>query len=223
MHRSLLGGIAAVPVGLVALGAPAFAHVTVDPDTATGGGYTKLSFRVPTESDTASTTKLQVYFPADHPFGSVSVQPVAGWRYRVEDETLKQPITTDDGQVSQAVSRITWTATSKAAGIRPGQFQEFSVSLGPLPDSGSVVFKVLQTYSDGEVARWIQPAVAGQGEPEHPAPTLTLTPAGESSTQAAVGDGSSSSARSDWALGLSGLAVLIAAGGTALGMRRKGS
>ncbi|GAB3857453.1 YcnI family protein [Nocardioides maradonensis] len=226
MRRSLLGGIAALPVApvaLVALGAPALAHVTVNPDTAPGGGYTTLSFRVPTESDTASTTKLQVYFPADQPFGSVAVRPVAGWRYRVVDEKLKQPITTDDGQVSQAVSQITWTATSRATAIKPGEFQEFSVSLGPLPDSGSVVFKVLQTYSDGEVARWIQPTVAGQAEPEHPAPTLTLAPAGESSTEAAAGTGSSGNGRSDWALGLSGLAVVIAAGGTALGLRRKGS
>lgn len=224
MRRSLLGGIAAVPLTLVALAAPARAHVTVDPDTATGGGYTKLSFRVPTESDTASTTKLQVYFPTDHPFGSVSVQPVAGWRYRVVDEKPKQPITTDDGQVSQAVSRIVWTATSRATAIKPGQFQEFSVSLGPLPDAGSVVFKVLQTYSDGEVARWIQPTVAGQAEPEHPAPTLTLTPAGETATTAADGSPQSSGdSRSGWALGLSGIAVVIAAGGAALGLRRKGS
>ena len=84
MRRSPLRGIATlVPVALVAVGGPALAHVTVNPDTAAGGGYTKISFRVPTESDTASTTRLQVYFPADHPFGSVSVQPVPGWSARV--------------------------------------------------------------------------------------------------------------------------------------------
>ncbi|HJQ06523.1 MAG TPA: YcnI family protein [Nocardioides sp.] len=223
MRRSLLAGSAAVPVALVALGAPALAHVTVDPDTAPGGGYTTVAFRVPTESDTASTTQVQVYLPTDHPFGSVSVRPVTGWRYRVVEQKLTTPITTDDGQVSQAVSQIAWTATSRATAIKPGEFQDFSVSLGPLPDSGSVVFKVLQTHSDGEVARWIQPAVEGQAEPEHPAPTLTLTPAGESSTEAAVDAGSSGNGRSDWALGLSGLAVVIAAGGAALGLRRKGS
>lgn len=221
MRRSPLRGIATlVPVALVAVGGPALAHVTVNPDTAAGGGYTKISFRVPTESDTASTTRLQVYFPADHPFGSVSVQPVPGWSAKVVDERLKKPITTDDDQVTQAVSRIIWTATSRATAIRPGQFQEFSVSLGPLPDSGSIVFKVLQTYSDGKVARWIDPTTPGQGEPEHPAPTLTLTPAGESTTAAADGSPDSGDSRSTWALGLSGLAVLVAAGGAVLGRRK---
>jgi hypothetical protein len=87
------------------------------------------------------------------------------------------PIKTDDGEVTEAVSAITWTAASPASAIKPGQFDEFDVSAGPLPEATSMQFKALQTYSDGEVVRWIEPAPANGSEPEHPAPTLKLTPA----------------------------------------------
>jgi uncharacterized protein YcnI len=59
--------------GLVVLAGPASAHVTVAADGATPGGYTVISLRVPTESDTASTTKLTVSLP---PLGVVDVQPI---------------------------------------------------------------------------------------------------------------------------------------------------
>ena len=60
---------------------------------------------------------------------------------------------------------------------RADQFQEFDVSLGPLPDIDQIVFKALQTYSDGEIVRWIDEPAAGT-EPEHPAPVLKLAAAG---------------------------------------------
>ena len=42
-------------------------------------------------------------------------------------------------------------------------------------DSTAVVFKALQSYSDGSIVRWIDPVVAGQAAPDHPTPILTLT------------------------------------------------
>ncbi|MCA1984819.1 YcnI family copper-binding membrane protein [Nocardioides nematodiphilus] len=190
--------LAAAPaLAIVGLALPASAHVTVNPNTATAGGYTKLTFRVPTESDTASTTKVAVYFPADHPFASVGVKPHPGWSFKVSDQKLKTPISSDDGQVTEAVSRIVWTADSAANAIKPGEFEEFDVSVGPLPDSGSLEFKALQTYSDGSVVRWIQDTVAGQDEPEHPAPVLTIVqsaatnPSSAASTAASGPDSSS--------------------------------
>lgn len=166
----------AVTAGLVLLAGPAFAHVTVNPSQAQQGGYTKLTFRVPTESDTLSTTKVEVALPTDQPFASVSVKPHPGWTYSVQKTKLAQPITSDDGDVTEAVSTITWTA-DKGAEIKPGEFDEFDISVGPLPKVGSLTFKALQTYSDGSVVRWIDEAKEGQPEPEHPAPVLTLTAA----------------------------------------------
>ena len=61
--------------------------------------------------------------------------------------------------------------------IPPGHFQQFVVSVG-LPDAtGPLVFKALQTYSDGTVVRWIEVPTAGGAELDHPAPTLQLTAA----------------------------------------------
>jgi uncharacterized protein YcnI len=173
----LVGGAAVIAATIMTTALPAFAHVTVNPNSATQGGFTKLTFRVPTESDNASTTKLAVTLPASQPLGFVSVKPHAGWSFTVTKGKLSEPITTDDGQVTEYVSSITWTADSAASAIKPGEFDEFDISAGPLPEADSMQFKAVQTYSDGTVVRWIEDTPASGEEPEHPAPTLKLTPA----------------------------------------------
>lgn len=169
-----LTGVATV-VAVFGLAAAASAHVTINPGDATQGGEARVAFRVPDESDTASTTKLQVFLPTDQPLASVLVMPIPGWTAVLTTSKLAAPIKTDDGDtVTDAVSQITWTATSAATAIKPGQFQEFPVSIGPLPKADAMAFKALQTYSDGTVVRWIDATVAGQAEPAHPAPVLKL-------------------------------------------------
>jgi uncharacterized protein YcnI len=99
-----------------------------------------------------------------------------GWTIATEKTKLAKPVTTDEGQVTEAVTKITWTATGD--GIPPGYFDLFTISAGPLPTkTNKIEFKALQTYSDGDVVRWIDPIVKGAPEPDHPAPTLTLTKA----------------------------------------------
>src|SRR3954453_6737104 len=159
-----------------ALAGPAFAHVTVSSASAAKGGFSAMTFRVPTEKDDASTTKVQVAFPTDTPLASVSVKPVPGWTYQVTKSKLATPISSDDGPITDAVSQITWTASSPATAVKPGEYQEFGVSAGPLPTSTAISFKALQTYSDGSVVRWIDTQTPGDPEAEHPAPTLSLTP-----------------------------------------------
>jgi periplasmic copper chaperone A len=180
--RALALATAGAAVGLLALAAPASAHVTVISPDATQGGYAVLTFRVPTESATASTTKLQVQLPTDTPFASVGVQPLAGWTESTAMTKLAKPITTDDGdEISSAVSTVTWTAQAGNA-IAPGHFQQFYLQVGALPDAPSITFKALQTYSDGSVVRWIEtPAPGSSVEPDHPAPTLML-PAASTTT-----------------------------------------
>ena len=69
---------------VLALSAPAFAHVTVQPEgTAAKGGYAVIDFKVPCERDNASTTRLEVTFPTDHPLASALPQPVPGWKIDV--------------------------------------------------------------------------------------------------------------------------------------------
>jgi uncharacterized protein YcnI len=166
-------------VGAFGLAGAAFAHVTISPSSAPQGGFTVVTFRVPTESDTASTTKIQLFFDlTTNPIAVVDIQPVPGWTAKLDPKTLSKPIKDDDGNtVTTAIGDVTWTATSAATAIKPGEFQQFPVELGPLPTTGSVTFKILQTYSDGSIVRWIDTTTPGQPEPEHPAPVLTLTPA----------------------------------------------
>ena len=64
--------------------------------------------------------------------------------------------------------------------LNPGEFDLFTISAGPLPTKTSkLTFKAMQTYSDGDVVSWIQQTAKGAPEPEHPAPTLTLTAASD--------------------------------------------
>jgi uncharacterized protein len=168
--------VSALAVGFGTFALPASAHVTVSADRAVKGGYATLTFKVPTEEDNANTTKLEVDFPADHPFAEVSTQQKSGWDIAVVKTALATPMTNDDGaQVTQRVASITWTAKSTDAAIKPDQFDTFPISVGPLPtDTDSLTFKALQTYSNGDVVRWIEQSAPGGPEPEHPAPSVTL-------------------------------------------------
>lgn len=208
-------------VGALTFGSAALAHVTVNPNTATQGGYTRVAFRVPNESDSASTTRLEVNLPEDAPVASVSTQPVAGWTVAVERRTLATPIEVHGSEVTEVVSKITWTSTPAAA-VKPGEFQEFPVSMGPLPEVDQMVFKTLQTYSDGEIVRWIdEPAAAGAEEPESPAPVLRLTPAASDGAAPSAGPSvvasPDDSGSSGAALGVGIAGLVLGAGGLVLG------
>ncbi|MCX5419282.1 YcnI family protein [Streptomyces sp. NBC_00078] len=202
--------------GVLAAAGIASAHVTVHPDSyAKGATDGVLTFRVPNEEDTASTTKVQVFLPTDHPVLGVLVSPRDGWSAKVTNTKLKTPVKTDDGTITDAVSEVTWTGGK----IDPGHYEDFDVAFGQLPeDTGQLTFKTLQTYSDGKTVRWIEEAAQGDEEPENPAPVLKLTAknasdeadvptasASPSKTSAsAASDSSDSTARG---LGVAGLVV----------------
>ena len=119
------------------------------------------------------TTKVAVQFPAG--FAEASYQSVPGWRVKVVKEKLATPVKTDDGEVTEGVKTITWTARSKADGIAPGQFQDFPLSVQiPGKAGDTLTFKALQTYSDGTVARWI-----GAPDADKPAPQVQVTAAAD--------------------------------------------
>ena len=167
-------GIGATAAALLALPGIAQAHVTVQPGSVEGGGFSVVSFRVPNERDDASTTQLRVTLPQDQPIGSVQTTPVPGWRISTATRQLDKPIEMFGEQLDTVVSEVTWTATD--GGIRPGQFQDFDLSLGQLPKSGKLVFNTLQTYSSGEKVNWNQVSADPSVEPDHPAPALTIAP-----------------------------------------------
>ena len=161
-------------VAALALAPAAAAHVTLQPPEAPAGGFTRLDVRVPNERDNASTTKVVVQMPPG--FLSVSTEPVPGWDIELTMRQLDEPVEQFGEQVNEEVGRITFTADGEASAIKPGQFQDFGLSLAvPEGRPGSMLtFKALQTYSNGEVVRWIGPP-----DSEEPAPQVELTPGEE--------------------------------------------
>jgi uncharacterized protein YcnI len=176
--------IAVALVAMLALAAPAAAHVTITaPGAVRGGTDQEITFRVPVEKDVA-TTGVTIALPLDTPIASVLVSPMPGWTHTEKTTKLAQPIETDDGEITSAVSQIAWKATGP--GLAPGEYGAFTIIAGLLPDAPSITFKALQYYRDGSVTKWIEVAAPGSSaEPENPAPVLTLgaaaTPAAEES------------------------------------------
>ena len=176
-NRRRAGRIMAVgAAALVALAPMAAAHVTVNPGEAAKGGYAALAFRVPNERPDSGTTTLEVTIPEETPIASISVRPTPGWTYAVGRRQLTEPLDLHGRQVTEVVSKITWTGGT----INPGEYQEFNVSAGPLPeDVDQILFPTIQTYASGEVVRWIDEPLDSGEEPEHPAPLLTLVDGGD--------------------------------------------
>jgi uncharacterized protein YcnI len=214
----------ATAVAALAVPAAAQAHVTLQPKTAAAGAFTVLDVRVPTERDNASTTKLDVQFPAG--FASASYQAVPGWRVRVVKKHLATPTQTDDGPITEGVSRVVFTRTNRSGGIKPGQFQDFPISVQiPGKAGDKLTFKALQTYSDGEVVRWI-----GAAGSDSPAPQVSVTDAQAQGAAAPASSDNGASqpaaASSDDSNGLSIIALIVGAlglavGGGALAMSRR--
>jgi uncharacterized protein len=139
-------------------------------------------------------------------FDGVSYEPVTGWTAKVSP-----------GQVA-------WTADSDADGIKPGQFRDFPLSVKiPGEEGDSLTFKALQTYSDGDVVRWI-----GAPDSDNPAPVVAVTAAQEGDHGANVAsaehDEPADDADASKGLGIAALiigALGLVAGATAIVLSRR--
>ena len=166
----------AVAAGLLIGGAGiASAHVTAhSPDQLTQGGDAEIVFRAPNEEPTANFTKLEVDFSLTSPIGDADIKPIPGWTYQVTMTTLKTPVRMADDSINSAVQSIVWTA-QPGYGIKPGEFQEFDISVEGLPTNTTTMdMPAIQTYDNGAVIDWNQLTPASGDEPEHPLPHLTL-------------------------------------------------
>jgi hypothetical protein len=155
-----------VAVTVVAFAGPAGAHTSFSPDTAAPGSVITLELNVANEESGASTTKVQLLFPDGQPIPVVELPPLPGWT-----------ATTDGGSLGagSTATGVTWSRPTGPAGESP----RLTVRLGPLPEvPGRLQFPVIQTYSNGEEVRWIEPTPEGGPEPEHPMPILTLVAGG---------------------------------------------
>jgi uncharacterized protein YcnI len=155
-----LNRVATVVVGaaltLAALAAPAFAHVQVEATPgAPGAADATLKIMAAGESGTAGTSKLDV----------------------VADPAIPAD------QVTLVSGPTGWTLTPGTSGgftvagpaLAKGADAEIALKVKQLPDVPQVTFKVVQTYSDGQVVRWIELPGPDGKEPDNPAPLVKLT------------------------------------------------
>ena len=166
MSRHRLTALAAAAAAL-ALPAAADAHVSIHPNVIPQGAFTKLSLRVPNETDNATTTRVAVQMPAG--FLDVSASPPPGWRLTTKTRKLAKPVKTEEGTATTEVAELDFTGK-----LPPGQFVDLPIAVAIPGKAGDVLtFKTVQTYSNGHVARWIGPPSADQ-----PAPTIDVSAKG---------------------------------------------
>lgn len=208
-----------IPVGaavVLALGSAlhtptASAHVHASSDNAVRGAMALVTFQVPNESNTgAATTALTVALPD---VAAARTETMPGWTARLDR---------DAG--SGAVRSVTWTA-APGGGIAADQFALFRLSV-KLPDTDTVSFPATQSYADGTVVKWDQAPLPDGGEPEHPAPMLSLAagPAGphhHHATSTPAAEPARPHAADNPARLLGGAALVVAALGVAIALIRR--
>src|SRR5918999_1685125 len=154
----VVGGILGVGA-MLAVSAPAWAHVVVSPEVVTAGDYETLTVSVPTEKE-IPTTKIRVVVPEG--FLLSGVQPVPGWEHTFEE----------DGGVVRAV-------TFTGGEIRPREFQQFLLQAQAPEEPGEYPWKAIQTYEDGSVVEW-----TGPPDSEEPASVIEVVSGGSDHPQA---------------------------------------
>jgi uncharacterized protein YcnI len=144
--------LAALAVALALPVPGALAHVEVKPKRAPAGAEARFTFEVPNERPDAATTNIAIQLPAG--VEARTTRRSGGWR------------------VLTSGRRVTLVAAGGRQ-LRGEERGRFPLRLRlPVRPRTSLTFKVLQTYDDGEVVRWIGPP--GTSEP---AARLRLTAA----------------------------------------------
>ena len=162
--------LAALVVALVAVPV-APAHVTLNPNEWEAGGFARFAVRVPNERPDASTTEVTLQFPEN--VISASFQDVTGWERSVEMLPLDEPIEEEGEEpITERIGSVTWTGGE----VEPGEFVEFGLSFQVPEDATEpLLFPALQTYSNGDIVRWIAP----DEEADSPAPRVAVLAAAE--------------------------------------------
>ncbi len=154
--------------------ASAQAHISLHPNTIPAGAFATLDVRVPGEAEGAYIKKVDVLFPQG--FTGVDYENVAGWSVKVIESKLATPIKEDGETIDTQVSQIVWTWSGPLGKVNSGQFINFPLSLA-IPESAAgkpLEFRTVQTYSNGEVVHWIEPAL----DADHPSPRINVTAKG---------------------------------------------
>ncbi len=160
---------------LLAIGAPlaASAHVSVTPSDTAADSYALLTFSVGHGCGDSPTTRIAI----DIPDSIISVTPTVNPNWTIEK------VATGEGHDAR-VTQVIYTAITP---LEDGLRDTFVLSAKlPAEAAGDTLeFPVLQSCVVGET-KWNEPTVAGEDEPDSPAPSFVLTAAAEG-----AGDGHS--------------------------------
>ncbi|WP_369269508.1 DUF1775 domain-containing protein [Streptomyces sp. R11] len=152
------GALTAVAFAVaVAFAGPAAAHTEVEAEGARAlDQNVALTFTAESESASAGISKLEVILPEGiAPADITFKEGPKGWKF--------------------APTSRGYTVSGATLGVR--EDAEYVVTVRQLPDAKSLVFKTLQSYSDGQVDRWIELEEESGGDGHghgHPAPRLDL-------------------------------------------------
>ena len=161
---------------LVAAGTAA-AHVEITPSSLPKGGDAMFSFSVPNEEQGANTIGFEVTFPTKTPIASVQRETHDRLDDHDRDDEARQADAPPTTVRSPRRCRRSRGPRPPAASHRGSSTSSRCRPARSPRRPSKLEFKALQTYNDGTIVRWIDPVVKGTPEPEHPAPTVTLTKA----------------------------------------------
>jgi uncharacterized protein YcnI len=173
----LMAAPAAAGAALLAIAAPASAHVTISPTTTAAGADTVLTVSVPHGCEGSPTTKVAIQIPEQ----ILSVSPTRNplWEVSKKRQKLAEPATDAEGnKVTERDAVVVYTAKNPLPDGYRDAF-ELSVKL-PEEEGRTLAFPTIQTCEKGETA-WVELAAEGQDveDLEHPAPALTISAAEE--------------------------------------------
>jgi uncharacterized protein YcnI len=167
--RRVLATTAVVVLTLGVSATAALAHAELSPETAEPGSTVAFDLSVENEQTDAATTKVELTFP--EPITVVELPDAPGFTAAVVD-----------GAIGGPASGVTWEGTVEGD-------VEVALTLGPLPaEAGRLQFKVVHTYDNGEIDRWIEDWPEGEPEPESPGPVVDLVSGEATETTAAETD-----------------------------------
>ncbi|GAA2248126.1 MULTISPECIES: DUF1775 domain-containing protein [Streptomyces] len=154
----LTGALSAAAFAVaVATAVPAAAHAEVEAEGARAlDQNVELTFSAESESASAGISKLEVILPK-------GITP--------------QDVTYEEGPEGWKFAPTGRGYTVSGPKLAVGEDAEHAVTVRQLPDAKELVFKTLQTYSDGKVDRWIGLEEEAEGDGHghgHPAPRLEL-------------------------------------------------
>jgi uncharacterized protein YcnI len=130
----------------------ASAHAIMSPAVAEANALQQFTLSVPTEESNAITTKIELTVPSSFAIDSFEPAP-APWKMATQ--------TTGTGE-NAVVQKVTWTGGNTPTGL--DSVFRFNASI---PKSGTVLFNVRQTYSNGKVVDW-----SGPESSDTPAPRI---------------------------------------------------